>query len=296
MTTQETAKILANLLTVWSNEAIDADKLTAYQWSLADVDYADVEYAVKLYLRRGTFFPKPAELLSIIAGTNRLLYAGAAWELVQRQINRARRQRTEPNGYRLRGSRHRRSRARRGLETALPRGKRNTSCRSSIGCSPPCRSASAAPCRTAPTAPPGGDSSRCRSARVVTTSLSPLPKAKWTDSDRQGSPARRRSHRRRVRLRHRWPRPEIDPGERRLRRRARPGFRRLRSAHPHRAQRRARLGVRASSGAVAPSPAPSPRRSPAFAVGAIGSGAVTTRCRFPIGGSHDRHRPPPLHG
>jgi hypothetical protein len=76
------------LASVWSGETIDADKIAAYTWALDDVTYAAVEAAAKVHLRRGKFFPKPAELLEIIAAeTVPEIGPGEAWAEVQRCIN-----------------------------------------------------------------------------------------------------------------------------------------------------------------------------------------------------------------
>lgn len=85
----ETMKLLSILSSVWSGETIDDDKITAYQWALADVPYPLVEQAARVYLRRGKFFPKPAELLELIAEASvPEITSGEAWEVVRKQIGK----------------------------------------------------------------------------------------------------------------------------------------------------------------------------------------------------------------
>lgn len=87
MNRQETTKILMTLASVWSNETIDEPKITAYQWALADVPYPAVEQATRTLLRSAKFFPKPAEILELIADAHiPQVSTGEAWEIVQRQI------------------------------------------------------------------------------------------------------------------------------------------------------------------------------------------------------------------
>lgn len=65
MTKTETARILAILASVWSNETIDDAKITAYQWALSDVTYSAAEQAAKTILQTAKFFPKPSELIEL---------------------------------------------------------------------------------------------------------------------------------------------------------------------------------------------------------------------------------------
>lgn len=67
MNQKETAAILRILRTVWPNEQITPDRITAYQWAFEDLEYLQVEDACKRWMKTGKFFPKPAELLEIIA-------------------------------------------------------------------------------------------------------------------------------------------------------------------------------------------------------------------------------------
>jgi hypothetical protein len=67
MNKTETGAILRILRTVWPNEQITPDRITAYQWAFEDLEYLQVEDACKRWMKTGKFFPKPAELLEIIA-------------------------------------------------------------------------------------------------------------------------------------------------------------------------------------------------------------------------------------
>ena len=65
MNTQEAAKLLALMRTVWEDRTgIDAGvQAMAYQMAMSNVSYADAEAAFTAAVRELTFFPKPAELL-----------------------------------------------------------------------------------------------------------------------------------------------------------------------------------------------------------------------------------------
>lgn len=66
MNTQETAAVLRILRTVWPKTPLTDDTIRAYQWAFEDLPYELVEDAAKQWLRDGTFFPKPSELLEIV--------------------------------------------------------------------------------------------------------------------------------------------------------------------------------------------------------------------------------------
>lgn len=76
------------LASVWSNETIDDNKITVYLWVWEPFPYPAMEAAAKRYLGTGKFFPKPADLLELVAGEAvPEISHGAAWQEVQRQIN-----------------------------------------------------------------------------------------------------------------------------------------------------------------------------------------------------------------
>lgn len=89
MTKTETGKILMTLKAVWSNEDISPEKIEAYHWLLGDFPFDQVVAAVRVYMTQGTFFPKPAEILALIATAEQPRVSGAqAWEIVTKQIRR----------------------------------------------------------------------------------------------------------------------------------------------------------------------------------------------------------------
>lgn len=67
MNRQETARIIAILRTIWPDIPATDDTVTAWSWAFERESYSAVEDAVKRYMRTGTFAPKPAELLALIA-------------------------------------------------------------------------------------------------------------------------------------------------------------------------------------------------------------------------------------
>lgn len=90
MNKQETAIVLRILRTVWPNEQISEDRITAYQWAFEDLEYKTVEDAVKRWMKTGKFFPKPAEILDII-GTEQVgsdLIPETAWAEVMKEASR----------------------------------------------------------------------------------------------------------------------------------------------------------------------------------------------------------------
>lgn len=90
MNTQETGTILRILRTVWPNEQITEDRITAYQWAFDDLEYRQVEDACKRWMKTGKFFPKPAELLEIIATATVApdILPETAWAEVLKQAGR----------------------------------------------------------------------------------------------------------------------------------------------------------------------------------------------------------------
>lgn len=90
MNTQETGVLLRILRSVWPNTEIGKDTVTAYQWALEDLTYAEGERAAKTWMRTGKFFPKPSELREIIgneaSGGDEI--AESAWTEVLREVRR----------------------------------------------------------------------------------------------------------------------------------------------------------------------------------------------------------------
>jgi len=88
--TQEIAVLLRVLRSVWPKTELNPDTVQAYEWALDDVPFHDGERAVKVWIRTGKFFPKPAELREIVSkaalGENEI--AESAWVEVQREIKR----------------------------------------------------------------------------------------------------------------------------------------------------------------------------------------------------------------
>lgn len=87
MNRNQTTKLLTTLASVWSDETIDDAKINAYEWALSEMPYEIVEQAVKVWLRRSKWFPKPAELLDLITESAvPAVSSGEAWEVVMKQI------------------------------------------------------------------------------------------------------------------------------------------------------------------------------------------------------------------
>lgn len=85
----ETAKVLSTLRAVWSNEEITPEKIEVYHWVIGDYTFDQMMTAARVHIGRGKFFPKPAELLEIVAETLvPAVSAGQAWELVLKQIGK----------------------------------------------------------------------------------------------------------------------------------------------------------------------------------------------------------------
>lgn len=88
MNRQDTVKLLSILSSVWSDETVDDRKITAYLWAFEPFPYEAVEQAARLHMQRSRFFPKPAELLELMAEQVPTITTGEAWELVLRQVRR----------------------------------------------------------------------------------------------------------------------------------------------------------------------------------------------------------------
>jgi len=86
----EAIKILRILRTVWPEITVDQDTATAWTWAFEGVPYALVEMAARRWMRTEKSFPRPAQLLRIIAlaalGGN--LNPDEAWGEVQTAILR----------------------------------------------------------------------------------------------------------------------------------------------------------------------------------------------------------------
>lgn len=90
MTRKETARVLAILRTIWPTTIIDEDTITAYQLALGNEEYPSMVTATGQWMRTGKFFPKPAELLEIVA-VDRVsgdIIPGEAWAEVLREAGR----------------------------------------------------------------------------------------------------------------------------------------------------------------------------------------------------------------
>lgn len=89
MTKDQTAKVLSMLKAVWSGEEISHDKVEVYHWVLGEFDFEQIMAAARIHVSRGKFFPKPAELLEIIAEQSvPAVSSGQAWELVLKQVGK----------------------------------------------------------------------------------------------------------------------------------------------------------------------------------------------------------------
>lgn len=90
MTIQGIAACHRILRAVWPAEAITEDTVRAWQWAFEDQRDEDVAAAVKLHIRQSKWFPKPAELLELIA--EQTVAAGLlpeeAWLEVLREVSR----------------------------------------------------------------------------------------------------------------------------------------------------------------------------------------------------------------
>jgi hypothetical protein len=74
---------------VWSNEEISDDKITVYHLIFERFPAETVKDAAIRYMTVGKFFPRPADLLELIAGdVLPEISHGEAWAMVQKQINR----------------------------------------------------------------------------------------------------------------------------------------------------------------------------------------------------------------
>lgn len=87
MEKSETLRILSMLKAVWSNEEITPEKIEVYHLVLADYPFEQIAAAARVHIGRSTFFPKPAELLAIVAtAAVPEISGGDAWRIVTRQI------------------------------------------------------------------------------------------------------------------------------------------------------------------------------------------------------------------
>lgn len=69
------------------NEPISDAKVEAYFGALSDLAVQDVTHAMRLALRNGKFFPRPADLRETVEGDQEAL-ADAAWGTVLKEIRR----------------------------------------------------------------------------------------------------------------------------------------------------------------------------------------------------------------
>lgn len=89
MNRQETMQLLSMLGSVWSTEPITDEKITVYHAIFERFPFERVKDAGITYMTRGKFFPKPADLLELIAADAvPAISVGEAMQLVQKQINR----------------------------------------------------------------------------------------------------------------------------------------------------------------------------------------------------------------
>jgi hypothetical protein len=90
MNREQTAAVLAILRTVWQNEEITTERITAYHWAFDHMDYQVVEDACKRWIKTNRFFPKPAELLELIAEQTVApnIVPETAWAEVMQEIGR----------------------------------------------------------------------------------------------------------------------------------------------------------------------------------------------------------------
>lgn len=91
MNRSETAALLSKLSSVWPNQRISDDTITAWVWAFEDAPAELVEDAGKQWLRGGKpFFPAPSDLRAIIAGEiiGPAFVPEAAWGEVKRQALR----------------------------------------------------------------------------------------------------------------------------------------------------------------------------------------------------------------
>jgi hypothetical protein len=66
VTLEETSRVLKVLLAVWPEKLVSPELTQAYQLAWRDLDYVDVNDAAGYWLGTGTFFPRPAELRTVV--------------------------------------------------------------------------------------------------------------------------------------------------------------------------------------------------------------------------------------
>lgn len=89
MNRPETIKLLSMLNSIWRDEVIDDVRIDGYYFVLAEFEFPALMAAAKVHMHRSKWFPKPAELLEIMAESQApAISAGEAWELVMKQVRR----------------------------------------------------------------------------------------------------------------------------------------------------------------------------------------------------------------
>ena len=91
MNSSETTALLSILSSVWPNQPITEDTVTAWTWAFEDAPYAVVEDAAKQWMRGGKpFFPAPSDLrrLTAVHAVAPDLVPEAAWAEVMQQVRR----------------------------------------------------------------------------------------------------------------------------------------------------------------------------------------------------------------
>lgn len=82
-------KVLLTCRAVWSTEPITDQKIEVYREVLSRVDFETCMIAVKKHMEHGQFFPRPADILRIIADARTpSVSPGDAWEVVKRLVLR----------------------------------------------------------------------------------------------------------------------------------------------------------------------------------------------------------------
>lgn len=75
------------LRALWPDAPVTEDTVRAWNYAFDDCTDAQVEAAVAAYVKRGKFFPKPAELRELLAEAAVDLIPEAAWAEVLRQVS-----------------------------------------------------------------------------------------------------------------------------------------------------------------------------------------------------------------
>jgi hypothetical protein len=90
MNRHEVTQLIAVLRTIWPEQIITEEMITAWTWAFDDVPYDLAEDAAKRWIKTGKFFPKPAELLKTISVQTVApdLVPEAAWSEVEREARR----------------------------------------------------------------------------------------------------------------------------------------------------------------------------------------------------------------